>query len=91
MVSDSDGKIDVEDPAPGVVVGDPSSQRWTDRWRHDRGDSVKREGQAALLRREGIGQNGLGHRLESAAAHSLDDAENNQQRPGSGRRRTTES
>ena len=44
------------------------------------GDSVEREGQAALLRRKRVGQNGLRHRLKSAAARALNHAEQDQHR-----------
>ena len=77
-VSTPTGKIDVEDPAPGVIVGDPAAERGADGRRHDRGDAVQRKGQAALLRREGVGQNRLRHRLQSAAARALQDAEHDQ-------------
>ena len=76
----TDGKIDVEDPAPGVIVGQPSAQRRANRGRHDGGDSVEREGQPALLGREGVRQNGLRHRLKPAAAGALNHAEQNQHR-----------
>ena len=45
---------------------------------HD-GDSVDREGHAALLRREGVGQDGLLAGLKAAAACALEDAEEDQQ------------
>ena len=80
----ADRQIDVEDPAPGVVVRDPAAQRRADGRRQHRGDAVKREGHAAFLRRESIGQNGLRHRLQSAAARALHHAEENQHRRGSG-------
>ena len=76
----ADRQIDVEDPAPGVVVGDPAAQRGTDGRRHDRGDAVERERQPALLRRERVGENGLRHRLQPAAARALQNAEQDQHR-----------
>src|SRR5262249_51200241 len=56
-------QIDEENPAPGIVEGDPTAEGWPDGWRHDRRDAIQREGQATLLGRKGVGQNGLGHGL----------------------------
>ena len=42
--------------------------------RGDDGDGIKREGRSALLRREGVDQDGLFHRREAAAADALQDA-----------------
>ena len=80
----ADGKIDVENPAPGIVEGDPAAEGGPDGGRHDRGDAVEREGQAALLRRKSVGQNGLRHGLQPAAARALQHAEE-QQHPETGR------
>src|SRR3989441_11878707 len=46
-------------------------------------DAVEREGEAALFGREGIGQDPLGHGLQSASARSLEDSKQND-RPETG-------
>ena len=71
---DADGDVDVEDPAPGVVVGDPAAQGGSDGGGEDGDEAVEGEGLAALLFLEGVGHDGLGHGLESAAADALEDA-----------------
>ena len=71
---DSYGKVHEEDPAPGVAVGDPAADGGADGGGDDGGHAVDGEGQAAFGRWEGVGENGLGHRLEASSADALDDA-----------------
>ena len=73
------GMLTKKDPAPGVVVSDPSAERWTDGRRHDHRNAVNRESHAALCRRKRVGQDGLLTGLQPAAADALQDAEDNQQ------------
>src|ERR1700719_1213679 len=41
--------VDIENPAPGVVVGNPAAQRWTNGRSADGRDPVQRKGKPALL------------------------------------------
>ena len=68
---DADGDIEKEDPAPAVVVDDPSADRWAKNRRHDHGHAVNGEGHAALLRGEGVGEDGLLAGLQAAARRAL--------------------
>jgi hypothetical protein len=75
---DADGDVDVEDPAPGEVVGDPAAEGGADGRGENGDEAVESEGLAALLGLEGVGHDGLGHGLQAAAAGSLKDAEEKQ-------------
>ena len=78
--NDSDGNVDVENPAPTVIVGEPAAG---DRAQHGRDhDSQRPESHrlSALLRRERFHQDGLRQRLQAAATRALDDAAGNQKR-----------
>ena len=75
-----DGDVDEEDPAPGVVVGDPAAERGTDGGREDDGHPIDGEGLAAFAGRKGVREDGLLAGLEAAAAGSLEDAEKDEQR-----------
>ena len=48
----ADGNVDEEDPAPGVVVGDPAAEGGADGWREHGDQSVEGEGLSALVRLE---------------------------------------
>src|SRR5215831_8752284 len=75
---DPNRQINVEDPPPRVVKGNPPTQDRANRRRQHGRNSVQREGHAALLRRKRVGQNRLGHRLKSATTRSLEGAEHDQ-------------
>src|SRR6185437_16538013 len=62
----ADGNVEEEDPAPVEAVGDVAAQRWPDGGRDDDGEAVHRKGLAAFFGREGIGEDGLFGRRESA-------------------------
>jgi hypothetical protein len=79
-----DRDIDEKYPAPGIVEGDPPAQGGPDRGRHDGRDAIERKRQASLLRRKGVRQNGLRHRLQPAAARALQHAEE-KKKPETGR------
>ena len=83
----ADGHVDVKNPAPTVVVGDPAAERRADRRRQHHGHAIYRESHAAFLGRKGIRQDGLLAWLQSPAADALHHAEENQpaQRFGAGR------
>ena len=70
---DADGDVDEEDPAPGVVVGNPAAESGADGWREHGDEAVEREGLAALVGLEGVGHDGLRHGLHAAAAGALND------------------
>src|SRR6266404_5846426 len=65
--------VDVENPAPGVVVGDPASQRWTNGRSADGRDPIQRKGQHSLRRRKRIAQDCLRHRLQASSERALQD------------------
>ena len=71
---EADGDVDVEDPAPGVVVGDPAAEGGADGGGEDGDEAVEGKGLTALFLFEGVGHDGLGHGLEAAAPDALDDA-----------------
>ena len=75
---DPDRNVDEENPPPGVVVGNPPAERGSNRRRHHHRDSVHGKGHSAFGGREGIGENGLLTRLQTAAADSLQNPENNE-------------
>jgi len=50
----ADWNVDVENPAPRVVVGDPASQRRTNGGCADGRDSIQSKRQSSLLRGKGI-------------------------------------
>ena len=43
-----DGNIDVEDPVPAVIVGDPAAECGTDGGSENRNEAIEGEGEAAL-------------------------------------------
>src|SRR3979411_3211506 len=67
--------IDVEKPPPGVVVGDPASQRWTNGRSADGRDPIQRKGQPAFLGGKAIAQDRLRHGLQASAERALHDSE----------------
>ena len=71
--------VDVEDPAPGVIVGDIAAQRRPEDRRDDDGHAVHGHRHAQLPGRERVDQDALLGRLEPAAAEPLEDAEEDQQ------------
>src|SRR5260370_29145587 len=75
---DGDGNVDEKDPAPIVVVRDPSSQGWADDGCGDDGQPVDGEGLSACCGRKRIRQNRLLGWLQSAPAEPLDDTKEHQ-------------
>src|SRR6185312_10212841 len=74
----SNRDLDEKDPSPGIIVCDPSAQHRSDGRSKHGGDAVECKGQSALFRRETVVQNCLRHRLEPAAADTLDGPEQQQ-------------
>ena len=73
------GNIEEEDPAPGVVVGNPAADGGSDGGRDDDGHAVDGEGDAAFVGSEGIGEDGALAGLEASAGRALKDAEDDEQ------------
>ena len=69
----ADGQIDVEDPSPRVVVGDPTADRRSEGWRKHGDETIEREGLASFPWFERIRHDGLRHRLEAATSDALKD------------------
>ena len=76
----ADRHVDVEDPAPTVVVGEPASGHRTEHGRDHDAERPECHRLAALLGRKRFQQDGLRERLQSAAAGALNDAAHNQER-----------
>src|SRR6202042_3679287 len=75
--------VNVENPAPRVVVCDPASQCRTNGRSADGSDSIEREGQPALLGSKAIAQDGLRHRLQASSKRALHDSKQ-EQKPKAG-------
>ncbi len=75
----ADGNVDIKNPAPAIIVGDPAAQRGTDRGSHHHRHSVNGKRHAALGRRKCIRKDGLLARLQASAPGALQDAEKHQQ------------
>src|SRR6478609_10510053 len=73
------GMVEEKDPAPRVVIDDPSADGGADGRRSHHGNAVNRERHAALFGPEGVGPNGLFAGLESSACRPLQHAEEHQQ------------
>src|SRR5665213_3857923 len=76
---DADGQVDIENPAPRIIVREPAAESRADCGCADRRDSVKSKCEPALLRWKRVGENGLRHGLQSATARALQDPEQDQQ------------
>ena len=70
----ADWQVEVEDPAPGVVVGDPSAERRAEDGRQDDTESEGSHRGAVLLGWKGFEEDGLGEGLEASAGKTLQDA-----------------
>ncbi len=71
-------QIDVEDPAPGVVVGDPAAQRRPQDGRDDNAQAECRHRRAMLFGRESFQQHRLRQRLQASTAEALQHAKEDQ-------------
>src|SRR6202021_811120 len=71
-------QVDEEDPAPGVVIGEPSTQGRTECGRAYRRDCIERKRETTFFRRKDGGQNCLRHRLQAAAPSALNHARQKQ-------------
>ena len=73
-----DRQVHQEDPSPGVVVCDPTAECRTNRRSEDSRHAIQRKGETPQARRKRIRQNGLRHRLQAAAASTLNHARDQQ-------------
>ena len=77
---DPDRNVDVEDPSPAVVVGQPAAQHRSENRRDDDPEPPEAHRLAAILGREGFEQHRLRQRLHRAAGRALQTAEHDQHR-----------
>ena len=80
----TNGQVEVEDPAPAVVVGDPTAECWAEDWGEKNTDAEGRHGMTVTLLRKSLEQNGLGERLEPSAGQTLQHAEDDELRQRGG-------
>src|SRR5262249_48334405 len=77
--SDADRKVDIENPAPGVTVGNPTAESWS----KDRCDNythgIHRHRLSPFFRRESLQQNCLRYRLQCSATRTLQNPSENQE------------
>ena len=78
----ADGQVDVEDPAPGPVVGDPSPHRRPERRGEHDPESPHRHGHAALVGRKDLPQHRLRDGDDRPAPQTLEDAHGDQELDG---------
>src|SRR6185437_9200181 len=78
--NDADRQIDKEDPAPGIVRGQPSAEHGCDDGRNDDAYAPKGHGVSALLARKGFQHDGPCSGLERTSCQPLQHPENNQRR-----------
>jgi len=71
-------KIEVKNPAPGIVVGDPAAKSGAEDGSEQDTQAVDGHGLAVLFPGEGLEKDGLGKRLKAAAGEALQDAKENQ-------------
>ena len=79
---DADGDVDVEGVAPGVGVGEPAAEGGAEDGGDDDSEGEDGHGGSAFGGREGFEEDGLGERLEGAAACALNDAGQQQEAEG---------
>ena len=80
----AEGDVDEEDPVPVEVVGDPSAQGGANGRSDDNSHTVDGEGLPSFFYGEGVCKDGLLAGSEAAAACSLQDARDDQERKGVG-------
>ena len=67
----TDGNVDVEDPAPVVVLGKPAAERWPENGTDHHPHPPHGHGRPVLLLRMGVKQDGLGERHQARAKNAL--------------------
>ena len=78
QAGDAHRQVDVEDPAPGISVGDPSAHGGAENGSGHDPQSKERHGLATLLRGILFEQHRLGKRLEPSAGDALQHAKEDQ-------------
>ena len=76
---DTDRNIDIENPAPTVTVGKPSSQNGTEHRRDHDAKSPEAHCLASILWGKDLHENGLRERLQSATTSALNAAKEDEQ------------
>src|SRR5208282_3248898 len=76
----SDGNVDEENPAPGVVVREPAAESWPDDWGDDNAHAIDGHGHALFFARKTFDKDGLRDGLQAAAARSLNYSKEDEQR-----------
>ena len=76
----TDRQVDVENPAPRIIVRNPSAQRGTDDGSHNHRQRKHRHRRAAFGRRKTFQQNRLGDRHHRPASRSLQNARQDKHR-----------
>ena len=71
--------VDVENPAPGIIFGEPAAHDRSHHGRQDNAHHISRHGRATLVGRKTFHQNRLRNRLQRAAARALHDGRENQE------------
>src|ERR1035437_2445040 len=82
------GQVEIKDPAPAVIVGDPSTQCGPENRRQKNADAEGRHGMPVPFLGESFQKNRLGQRLQSAARQALEHAKDDQLRKRSGQSAT---
>ena len=70
--------VDVKNPAPGIIVGEPAANDRSHHGCHDHAHHIGRHGHAPLGGRKTLHQNGLRNGLQRAAARALHNGGENQ-------------
>src|SRR5437764_15453334 len=71
--------IDVEHPAPAVVVGDPAAGDGPKHRRHHDARRPESHGLASFFGRKSLQQDGLRERLQAASTSALNEAKNDEE------------
>ena len=80
----ADREVQVKNPAPAVIVGNPSAERGAENRRQQDADTEGRHGMTVTLFGEGFQKDGLSKWLQAAARQALQDAEDDQLRERGG-------
>ena len=77
--NNSDRNVDVKDPAPTVVVGDPAAGNGTEHGSNHDTQRPESHGLTAFVGRKRLQQDGLRERLQTAAAGALNEPKNDKE------------
>ena len=82
---DAHGNVEVENPAPGVIVGDPAAEGRADDGCDDDSEGIGGHRLAVFLLGKALEEDGLGEGLESASGDTLEHSKDDQLRKRGGR------